>query len=297
MSDWKSGLRRVGSLREGVRRAASFTRSFRRNLDTIQGTLKRIKGGKGKVEPEDNYLPEISGSGHSYISSKDRVPVEKCGSFVSLSSGSDSQDSPPSVRGRKPHYYLSDTEDSGISSENEAPEEQRRGDPRAHPSSIAIEREQKRKLEVLSLAQLRVSRELGALEQWLEALYLSLKDNGLRARDLRALQAFVKDMERVTMLLHGLARQLARLELRGAAEGSLLYLEKKEKVGQQLSEARRLRSSLGEKQLGLNRLVATTLGREASRQLQETVTRKMKLLVTHREIEEKKNFITVFLDE
>merc|ERR1712168_1647560 len=89
------------------------------------------------------------------------------------------------------------------------------------------------------------------------------------------------------MLVHSLARQLAKLEIREAREGKVLYQKKKNRLENQLEEAKALRKGIMKKHSVVLDYIEESLGNETKVEFHNLVEKRVKLLITSKEIEEK----------
>ena len=119
--------------------------------------------------------------------------------------------------------------------------------------------------------------------------------NTVKPGQLEKISSYVADLEKITFLLHSLARRLAAAELRIkltkvdnlSQEEKAEWRRKHEKLAQQLKEAKDIKDVLDKKYHAIASFLEKYKSVEAKREFGNLMEEKIKLMITFKEVEDK----------
>ena len=107
-------------------------------------------------------------------------------------------------------------------------------------------------------------------------------------REVKKLQSYVANSEKTTLLLHGIARRIARME---SMEETMMMEEnmakKMDRLSCQLEDAKEISSLVNRRLPGVLDSLETRIGEEWRREFLECLDRRTQVLVIRKELEDK----------
>ena len=148
---------------------------------------------------------------------------------------------------------------------------------------------QRNKIDILKAVKCNIAHKLSANDDEVVDIIISLGQY-LTFHHIEKLHWFLLDVERITLLLHSLARRLDRIELNilTAGETELREMEKKEKkIVEQLEDANDINDKLKDKLDTILNTIEKYLGAKTKDNFVSLINIKTKLLITSKEIDHK----------
>jgi len=146
------------------------------------------------------------------------------------------------------------------------------------------------KISVLNGERCSLDRELEVVCQRLEEIEGALAKVGTYG-EVKKLQSYVANSEKTTLLLHGIARRIARMESREAMmmEDRVMEEEaaKMERLSSQLEDAKEISSMVNRRLPGVLDSLEARIGEERRREFLECLDRRTQVLVIRKELEDK----------
>jgi len=127
--------------------------------------------------------------------------------------------------------------------------------------------------------------------------YIKQFQSFLSSRKVDRLLSYVGDLEKITILMHSLARRLATTELKlSKKQGNELLLQLKiQKLSRQIEDAKIIKCSLDAKFSNILRMIEAELGHEQTLNFVLMMDSKMKLIITAKEIDDKNKLLDLKL--
>ena len=146
------------------------------------------------------------------------------------------------------------------------------------------------KISVLNGERCGLDRELEVVCQRLEEIEAALAKVGSYG-EVKKLQSYVANSEKTTLLLHGIARRIARMESRETLMMEDRVMEedvaKMERLSSQLEDAKEISSMVNRRLPGVLDSLEARIGEERRREFLECLDRRTQVLVIRKELEDK----------
>ena len=146
------------------------------------------------------------------------------------------------------------------------------------------------KISLLNGERCGLDRELETVSQRLEEIGCSLAKVGSYG-EVKKLQSYVTNSEKTTLLLHGIARRIAKMESRDtmmmAVARSMEETAKMDRLSSQLEDAKEISSMVNKRLPGVLDSLEVRLGEERRREFLDCLDRRTQVLVARKELEDK----------
>ena len=141
-----------------------------------------------------------------------------------------------------------------------------------------------KKLEILKLEKYCLSKRILKNDGDVKEIAVEMSKVGTNS-EMSRLEDYVRDSEKITLLLHSLAKRLALLEqCPGAGIGEENLLRKQEHLLKQFEEAKDIADGMDKRLVNVLQTVEKHLGKETRRRLQGLIEMKVKLLLAIKEV-------------
>ena len=145
------------------------------------------------------------------------------------------------------------------------------------------------KISVLNGERCGLDRELEIVCQRLEEIEAALAKVGTYG-EVKKLKSYVANSEKTTLLLHGIARRIARMESRETT--MMITMEEEEaakmdRLNSQLEDAKEISSMVNRRLPGVLDSLEARIGEERRREFLECLDRRTQVLVARKELEDK----------